>query len=268
MTALYSVLVKLRAENDTEISPTQGHHAYALFLDLLGHSSPGLSAGLHRDDASKPFTVSPLIGRFRRTGNGISIGRGAEYSLRLTFLKDDIYAHFMDAACKCADKPLRLETAVFSIQQVCFSPRQSLRCRMTSYEELYYGAGLDSSITLRFTSPTTFRSGGKRNVLMPDPALVFSSYLRKWQYFSPLKLDDGVAEHLKGITLSKHRVKTYIWHFTGYQETGFEGECIFTIPPLLDKTAVKAINTLAGFACYCGTGAKTTMGMGQTRRIK
>jgi CRISPR-associated endoribonuclease Cas6 len=35
-----------------------------------------------------------------------------------------------------------------------------------------------------------------------------------------------------------------------------------------DVDKLKALNALADFAFYCGTGAKTTMGMGQTRRIK
>jgi len=268
MTALYSVVLRLKAENDAVVSPTQGPHAYALFLDLLGQSSQVMADRLHRDDAHKPFTVSPLLGRFNRAGAGVAIVQGAEYGIRLTFLSDDIYAHFMDAACKAAERPLHLEAAVFGLQQVCFNYRQSPLCRMSSYEELYYGDRADHSLKLKFTSPTVFRSGGKRNILVPEPGLVFSSYLRKWQQFSPLKYADSLAKSLRALNLAWHRLRTYRWHFNDYVETGFEGECLFKIPEDMDLSTVRAVNALANFAFYCGTGAKTTMGMGQTRRIK
>lgn len=267
MAALYSILVKLKAETDSIISPTQGHHAYALFLDLLGQSSANLAASLHRDEASKPFTISPLMGRFKRASNGISITKGADCSIRLTFLNDTIFAHFMDATYKLTDRPLRLESALFKLQQVCFSPRESPYCRMSSYEELFYDSKPELSVKLKFSSPTVFRSGGKRNVLLPEPSLVFTSYLRKWQHFSPLKFDNELTANFKNIETARHNLRTYILHFSGYQETGFEGDCAYNLPSDMDKNAVTMINTLANFAFYCATGAKTTMGMGQTRRV-
>ena len=36
---------------------------------------------------------------------------------------------------------------------------------------------------------------------------------------------------------------------------------------LLDENMLRVTNCLADFAFYCGTGYKTTMGMGQTRRV-
>jgi len=39
MAALYAVLLKLKADGDAIISPTQGHHAYGLFLSLIRRSS-------------------------------------------------------------------------------------------------------------------------------------------------------------------------------------------------------------------------------------
>lgn len=266
MAALYSILLKLVSESGSTLSPTQGHHAYALFLDLLNQSSPRLAAELHKEGTNKPFTISPLMGRFKRTSGGIAVAAGAECSIRITFLREDIFAHFMDATYITASRPLRLESAVFRLEQVCFNSRQSPHCRTGSYEELFYTAPAVPSVTLRFTSPTAFRSGGKRNVLFPDPALVFTGYLRKWQYFSPVRLDEDLAGHIRQVTLARHRLRTYILHFSGYQETGFEGECLFNLPAGLCENKLKMLNALADFAFYCGTGAKTTMGMGQTRR--
>ena len=57
-------------------------------------------------------------------------------------------------------------------------------------------------------------------------------------------------------------------NFGNYQETGFTGQCSFILSDVLSMEQVQHINALADFAVYSGVGAKTTMGMGQTRRIK
>ena len=38
------------------------------------------------------------------------------------------------------------------------------------------------------------------------------------------------------------------------------------VPGPLEEERLREVNLLADFAFYCGTGYKTTMGMGQTRR--
>ncbi len=40
-----------------------------------------------------------------------------------------------------------------------------------------------------------------------------------------------------------------------------------TLRPTIDTECLQIANCLANFAFYCGTGYKTTMGMGQTRRV-
>jgi len=49
--------------------------------------------------------------------------------------------------------------------------------------------------------------------------------------------------------------------------TGFVGKCTFRLKGHPSSDIIKALNTLADFAFYSGTGMKTTMGMGLTRRI-
>jgi len=261
------VIIRLQAQSDGNISPTQGHRAYALLLDLVSASSRKLSEELHGSDIAKPFTISPLFGRLKSNLNRIEITAGNEYNLRLTFLREDVFAHFMDASYRCSGKNLRLETIPFKLQHVLFNHKESNLCMVSSYEQLYYSKPYLNRIRLKFFSPTTFRSRGKRNVLVPEPALVFGSYFNKWQRFSPLKFDPVLVNNFAAILLGRHRLKTYILHFTDYQETGFEGECVYELPAKLDDKTTQAINALSDFAFFCGTGAKTTMGMGQTRKI-
>jgi CRISPR-associated endoribonuclease Cas6 len=267
MTALYATLLKLKADGEATISPTQSYHAYGLFLALIRQSSPKMADEMHDSDSMKPFTISPLHGKFQRAGKNLKVIGGYEYSIRLTFLKEDVFAYFMDAALKAASQPLRLESAIFHIDHVVLHHEDSPLCHHQSYQELFTESQPVRKISLQFLSPTAFRSGGKRNVLFPEASLAFGSYLSKWQHFSPIKVDEHMAEFLEQIIVARYKLSTHILHFNAYQETGFEGDCTFELPADFDEDSLKTINALADFAFYCGTGAKTTMGMGQTRRI-
>lgn len=121
---------------------------------------------------------------------------------------------------------------------------------------------------MQFLSPTVFRSKGKRNVLFPEPRLLFQSWLSRWEGILPGSLDnDLLALVEQGTRISEYSLETRILHFSSYREIGFQGKCTVDIAGELLGNAVRSLNALADFAFYCGTGAKTTMGMGQTRRL-
>ena len=267
MAALYSILLRLRSENEAIISPTQGYHAYALFLNLIRFSNPALAEKLHNLPNNKPFTLSSLQGSFQHIDKSLKLKPDNVYFIRLTFMTEDIFSSFMDAVLKHTDQSLRLESAVFGQIAVEVTRQESLLCDFQTYEELIDCASAGTRLTLDFMSPVTFRSGGKRNILLPDPKLILGSYWNRWQAFSPLKLDEISGVDLGKIFISRYRLNTRILHFNGYQETGFEGHCWLDLDPSMGISKLKLINTLADFAFYCGTGAKTSMGMGQTRRI-
>jgi CRISPR-associated endoribonuclease Cas6 len=266
MDSLHSVILKLRSLNEAAISPTQGHHAQALLLKLISISDPRLADSLHDETSARPYTASTLQGKFSKAGKGHTVIRGGSYLVRFTFLNDALFAAFLDATLKEAGKTQRLESAEFHIEQVVMGEKEFPLCGHISYSGLAERAGTEREFRLRFLSPTAFRSAGKRNVIMPDASLVFGSYLARWTKFSPLKAPEGLEKVLKGMTLSRYKLQTRILHFTNYQEVGFEGECCFDVTGNPGEERLKWLNTLADFALYCGTGAKTTMGMGQTRR--
>jgi len=268
MPMLHAALLRLKSLDEVAISPTQGHHAYALFLNLINQSNKHIATELHESASAKPFTISPLQGKFQRADKNLKTITGSDYSIRLTFLQENLFAYFMDATLKAAEKPLRLESATFKLEQVVLDHDDSPLCNHQSYEELLSKPLPQKQIGLQFISPTVFRSGGKRNVLYPDSTLVFSSFLNKWQQFSPVAMDESAARYYSKMIIARYKLATRILHFNSYQEVGFEGSCTYELPSDIDENSAKAINTLADFAFYCGTGAKTTMGMGQTRRIK
>ncbi len=265
---LYSIVVKFRSETDATIPSTRGYYAYALFLDLIRQANPAAAEKLHDLEGPKPLTLSPLQGKLRGEKGSIRLAADDIYWMRLTFLQEDVFANFLDAALKAGDRVLHLNQALLRIHEIQTAPGSSHMCRFETFEELVLSAGAGRQLRFEFLSPTAFRSGGKRNVLLPEPRLVFTGYFVKWQSLSPIKLPDNLlALADKGLRLTQHKMETRMLNFGSYQEAGFEGRCTIEIAEELPEEAVRSFNALASFAFYCGTGAKTTMGMGQTRRL-
>jgi len=264
---VYSVSVTLRPLAEAVISPAHGYQAYALLLSILRMSDQSLAEELHRLDGAKPFTASPLQGRFGRAEGGLKVIPASTYSLRITFLKSDIFAHFLDGAIKWGDNAVELGADSFKMEEVNPASKKDELVDFNTYQGLLDGAPDQRRIELQFLSPTAFRSGGKRNVVFPTPELVFGSYLNRWQAFSPLKLDDTISSWFDSIVVARYRLETRILNFGSYQEVGFTGRCRYELDKNTPEEVSFAFNALADFAFYCGTGAKTTMGMGQTKRL-
>lgn len=265
---VYSILVTLQPLKESVIPAAHGHWAYSLFLKLLSASNPCQTDELHSLDGLKPFTVSTLQGKLGRVKDVVRLNPEKEHSLRLTFLNGEVFSHFLDAAMRWGGKALELGPASFRIENIRTIMTNEPGVSFDSYQGLLDKAVAERSIELEFLSPTAFRSGGKRNVIFPQPELVFGSYLSKWQEFSPVKLDDSISLWLDKTIVTRYKLETRILDFGSYQEVGFIGRCRFEPDRDTSEEAVVALNTLADFAFYCGTGAKTTMGMGQTRRVK
>jgi len=268
MPSLNSVLLKLVAQSEASIVYFMGRHTHALFLGMINSSSPAIARKLHGDTPLRPFTVSSLIGDFNSTGKELAIECNQDYYIRLTFLEDEIYDCFLDASAKAQGGTYKLDGAVFKVEGLILDRKDSNLCGHQSYERLISAARAQPKITMQFFSPSTFRSRGKRNVVFPLPSLVFASYIARWNQYSPFKLPPSLDKTIAEIAVASYELSTCSLSYVTYSETGFMGECHYVLPDSLSSKDAKSINILANFAFYCGTGAKTTMGMGQTRRIK
>jgi CRISPR-associated endoribonuclease Cas6 len=136
----------------------------------------------------------------------------------------------------------------------------------TSYEELYerfvpqdeaYGR-----ISLRFLSPTTFRVR-KANMPFPLPRLLWRSWGARWNAFSRIHLG-GFEEWVEEfIVPAGFRMRSRVVKVGGATLVGVVGECEYRVL-LPESLEARIAAMLAEYARYCGTGQKTTMGMGAT----
>ena len=277
-----SAVIHLIPPEDATLRPTMGHHAHAAFLSLLRTGNPDKAEEIHTASSQKPFTVSPLIGKGERRGNFLHIRAGTECWLRFTFLDDVLFAHFGSAFLTQSVPSIRLGGATFQLSRLVASGAEAKDWSgNTTYEELIESAGMDARIRLRFYSPTAFRGlspRGQKTRNQPHIDLVrcYQSWVNKWNAFAPMRIDkQSLLDFIANCSLATRlEMKTQILDFGRHKAIGFVGGCTYEFredgaggqEELSNVEMVRLANLLADFAFYCGTGYKTTMGMGQTRR--
>lgn len=264
---LYSVTMGLKPRDTGGISAVKGSHIYAAIFKILRASSPGMAEELHDMDEQKPFTISLLRRKTLKSKEPEDKTNCVIYSLRLTFLQGLFFAHFINSALSWGNNDVQIGTANFKIEQIDTFSKDSTIPSFTKYTDILNNASNEHKIHLEFVSPTVFRSGGKRNVVFPEPQLVFGSLLNRWQAYSRIKFDDSISSWIEKILTIRYRLTTRMLDFGTYQELGFTGYCQYEIYKDTPKDVVLALNALGDFAYYAGIGAKTTMGMGQSRRL-
>ncbi len=272
-----SAVIYLTPSEDATLRLTTGHHAHAAFLSLLKTSNPKKAARIHDASPQKPFTVSPLIGKGKRRGNFLKIRAKTKCWLRFTFLDDELFADFSDTFFAQELPSIQLGQAIFQFERLTIGNTETQRWSSNAtYADLTQSTKAETEIRLQFHSPTAFRAltpRGQRtyNQTQVDPVRCYQSWINKWNTFAPLQFDRTallayVAEHVR---VSRSETRTQALNFGRHTEIGWVGTCTFRFEPEseLDENLLRTANCLANFAFYCGTGYKTTMGMGQTRRI-
>jgi len=248
----YAITLPLVTDPDTPF-PTTPHRALqASFYAWLKQADPDLAGYVHELPGLKPFTVIPLS---RHSGQPCYC---------FTLLDDTLWPP-LEAALS--------DGAQIEIVNQCWPVAEDgLQTEHRSYADLVANAGTETSLTFRFVSPTSFRSQDMHYPL-PDPVMAFQSWLLRWNAFAPeeLRLNvntlDLVAAHM---AIARFRLETQAVTFDRYTQIGFVGTVTYRIIKRrrLGHELIRRLNILADYAPFCGTGHKTTQGMGQTRRLR
>lgn len=247
----YAITLPLVADPDAPFPATPHRALQGTLYAWLQRGDPDLAGYAHELPGPKPFTVTPLS---RHNG---------QPCYRFTLLDDALWPPLEASLANGA----RVEV-VNQCWLVAQDGRQTEHC---SYADLVAKAGTDTSLTFCFVSPTSFRSQDMHYPL-PDPVLAFQSWLSRWNAFAPenLRLNvntlDLVAAH---VAIARFRLETRAVTFDRYTQIGFVGTVTYQIinSRLLGADLIRRLNILADYAPFCGTGHKTTQGMGQTERL-
>ncbi len=225
---------------------------HANLFRWIEESDPVLSRELDRGQGAKPFTVSPLFVEQEWA------------SFRITLLQDALFEHIEAGMQK------RPWVNILGDNMPISGP---LSVMATTYPLLMSEPVAPGHIILRFRSPVSFRRNGK-DYPLPEPELVFDSFRRRWNEFGPEALrigDEWSAWVRNNIVVSRFDLHTVPMRFPdGVMQIGCVGRVQFEVngAESHNQAALQALAGLIEYAFYCGTGRKTTQGMGQTVRQK
>jgi len=302
---LYACVLKLHPTTPALIPATQGHHAHAAFFDIVRAIDPTLAEALHQSGERKPFTISPLIlptpARSRRetaTGSRPALpprrtAAGSEVwvhpdqtgELRFTILHEELFQTFIRRFLLGDDRPtIRLGGADFLVSEVLTTPGSHPWAGYTTAQQLYdrwRSTPLAAKnnpghyFHIQFASPTAWSLGGKwgkRMEVLPSPRAFFGGLAATWNtwFADILSLDTRLIRDYaaEAVVVSQiEQLTTHVYQYQRYLQVGVTGNLTYELLDYANESLAMALNLLADFAFYAGCGYKTTMGMGQVRRV-
>ncbi len=247
---------------DTSIYPQYCIGLHAWFLNQVRSLDPDLSAYLHDGESEKPFTISVLNGEIVSSGMNIQLSANNTYRWYVTGLSHRVTS-WMQTWVKKLPEHLYLQDVPLQIQS-CKIAQEA-----TTYSQLLNTVNCSGTVTLDFLSPTSFRRK-KHHFPLPLPFNLFQSYLRRWNDFSnlPVGQDDFLAWIDEHVIINRHQIASQkVLAGKKGAVTGFTGSIELSLAMSASKQPdyQRLFYALASFAPYCGTGHKTTFGLGQTR---
>jgi CRISPR-associated endoribonuclease Cas6 len=264
-TELVGITLILQPQADI-LAPT--HYTTQLhswFLDQIRRIDPHLSAYLHDGQSEKAFSLSSLSGDIQSQGRTLHFRHDCTYEWSIAALSKSV--------CEGLQQWLTHPPEVMQLHSGHLTIlRWDIRLPATNYETVWETA-IDSSHLeqgcLTFATPTSFRKRSN-HLPLPMPENVFHSYLRRWNDFAPIAVEqarflDWVNEC---VVILRHEIRSQKTQ-AGKQGsvTGFVGSVQFGLTPKakFNPDYVQLFYALIACAPYFGTGHKVTFGLGQTR---
>ncbi len=225
----------------------------AVVMAALRRARPSLAAAIHNANQPNPLSVGPLLA-----------------------VADDPQAHTVEIGCVTAEviEPimggLPGQGGRVVLGRTAYDVRDVTVTSMADFDDLA-ASPPGRAIPLRLLTPTAHHAPGvvRRSVVVPDPALYFGSWFRRWNLYAPTPFSEDLMEAIGSqAAVRAFEGGTRAVRLDGTRTfIGFTGRVEFTIldGPADPAALAAAAWALARLAEYCGTGVETMRGMGQTR---
>ncbi|WP_456438341.1 CRISPR-associated endoribonuclease Cas6 [Desulfurobacterium sp.] len=235
----------LHLEKPIKIKEVYPKRVHALFFSILPED---ISEKIHSQKSTKPFTIC-FEKFFRENGeNEVS-----KLKLKVTLLDDFLFPYFSQGVILGEKKLYMGSTAI--------RKKEILSIEHKSYEDLIGNTEENRDFLFYFKTPTTFKKGSS-DYPLPEPVLIFKNLLKKWNKFSPFKIEISTKELLKLLQIGGVWIKTRKFSLLPNGKTiGFYGR-VFINVRTEKKETLRKLNILFNFSSFSGIGRKTTMGMG------
>ena len=247
--------IRFKLEEPKPVEEFTPDRLHALFLSLFPEK---IAEEFHKPARYRPFCIwFPEFFKSNQKDNLIK-----NFNLTISILKDEYFSPLLG---NLVEKEREFHLGDTRIITLPYSSSLIQQKAFTTYEELYDNASSSPYFSFTFYTPVSFKKG-KIDYPLPDPKIVFKSLIKKWNYFSPFKIDVDLREVIENkiaisyLNLKSHKIALSL----GGKITGFTGEVGYYVKDPTHQE-LKWLNTLGRFSIYSGLGRKTTMGLGMVK---
>ncbi len=271
-TELVSLVFTVSPKQDVVLPTNYAKGLHAWFLNQVLKKDPELSQYLHDGQSEKPFTISRLFGEIAQNDDRIILLAEKTYHWYVSALSQPVvrwFRHWLHNLPRYIILTFKeLSASNFPTEIYLSIKSVDIALPPTTYSHLFKTIS-KKKIALSFLSPTSFRSKGNHYPL-PAPDKLFHSYLRRWNHFAANQFDQDLflpwVEN--NVIITRHQLESI--RVPGGKRglvTGFMGAVELDLAKSASDNPefVKLYKALTQLAPYCGTGHKTTFGLGQTR---
>lgn len=269
---LLSTVITLQPTTPVTLPAGQGRAVHAWFLDQVKRHDAALSQAIHDEHGPKPFTCSSLNGpRSRERRDELALTPDTTAWLRITTLIEPLSALMLNTLLPNLPETITIGDVTLRVAAAATTGDEHPWAGQSSHAELLQHYTLaserpDRRIALRFASPTTFRRD-KSHLPVPLPDLIVQGWLARWNAFSGVSLPDELYRYaLECLAISRYNLRTEVVRHGPSTLIGCVGNCVYHALNA-DPYWLRLTHTLAAYSFFCGTGHKTTQGLGQTRVV-
>jgi len=261
-------VVSLQAQEEASLTGGSGRAVHGLWFRGWKQAAPAWADRLHHPDTVLPFSLSPLMGLPRPRGGQIAIVPGQTAWFRIATLTEALTTatetHWLPALPATVELAGTRWTVTGYTDNAAEHPWAGRTRYGTLASQHLFRNRKAKAWQMDFHTPTTFH-GSAGHLPFPLPDSLVRSWLRRWNAFASIALPADLPEQARGgMVVSAYRLKTVPVRYGERLMVGAVGWLkLYAVN--MHPAMRAAINVLAQYAFYCGSGAKTAQGMGLTR---
>jgi CRISPR-associated endoribonuclease Cas6 len=264
---LTSLVIEVEAKSHGKINGGTGGATHGFYYNHWRVVDKNIANNLHAEKETLPFSISPLMNLPNaHKDNTIRIAPGYRAWFRVATLTKQL----SDALITqwAAQLPNKVELAGIH-WEVIRMPQQHSWTKQVSYQQLantyLYNKRPPKRWKLIFETPITFRRGENGYLPFPLPIKLIDSWMRRWQAFSPFAISDNLKDRVyNGLFLESYDMNSTTIHYKNGKYPSGEGHCTLQAKKMSIQERAQ-VDLLANYAFFCGSGYKTTQGMGLTK---
>ena len=281
---LAAIVIQLKSLDDSSLSGATGRGVHGFWFQHWNKVDPDIADGLHAARQTSPYTLSPLMGLPRPAQKGnIEIPRGWNAWFRVTTLTKPLSEALLEGWVPGLERLKVIKIPQPANQQDGDTPgiRWKLNgISLTADEHPWAGRTTYGQMAgerlvntrppvhwrVHLATPTAFH-GTAGHLPFPLPNSLINSWQRRWQEFAPIALPDEMPDLVRQqVVISSYQLKTIPVREGQRLTVGCVGR--LSLRALKMHPAHRAaVDLLAAFAFYAGSGHRTTQGMGMTRLV-